>query len=68
MVPLEMVDNFQKEMTGVNADWQLHSYGGTYHSFTNLEAKDPSLGTQYNQDADKRSWRAMLNFFDEIFS
>jgi len=68
MVPLEMVDNFQKEMTAVNADWQLHSYGGTYHSFTNLEANDPSLGTQYNQDADKRSWRAMLNFFDEIFS
>jgi len=68
MVPLEMVDNFQKEMTAVNADWQLHSYGGTYHSFTNLEANDPSLGTQYNLDADKRSWRAMLNFFDEIFS
>ncbi|MDC0071618.1 dienelactone hydrolase family protein [Gammaproteobacteria bacterium] len=68
MVPLEMVDNFQKEMTGVNADWQLHSYGGTYHSFTNFEANDPSLGTQYNQDADKRSWRAMLNFFDEVFS
>jgi dienelactone hydrolase len=68
MVPLEMVDNFQKEMTNANADWQLHSYGGTYHAFTNLEANDPALGTQYNQDADKRSWRAMLNFFDEVFS
>ena len=68
MVPLEMVDNFQKEMTDANADWQLHSYGGTYHSFTNLEANDHSLGTQYNQDADKRSWRAMLSFFDEVFS
>ena len=68
MVPLEMVDGFQKEMTDVNADWQLHSYGGTYHAFTNPEANDPALGTQYNQDADKRSWRSMLNFFNEIFS
>ena len=68
MVPLEMVDNFQKEMTAVNADWQLHSYGGAYHAFTNPDANDPALGTQYNQDADKRSWRSMLNFFDEIFS
>ena len=68
MVPLEMVDGFQKEMTGVNADWQLHSYGGAYHAFTNPDANDPALGTQYNQDADKRSWRSMLNFFDEIFS
>ena len=68
MVPLEMVDGFQKEMTDVNADWQLHSYGGAYHAFTNPDANDPALGTQYNQDADKRSWRSMLNFFDEIFS
>ena len=36
MVPLEMVDNFQKEMTGVNADWQLHSYGGTYLSLIHI--------------------------------
>jgi len=68
MVPLEMVDNFQKEMTDANVDWQLHSYGGAYHAFTNRDANDPSLGTQYNQDADKRSWRSMLNFFNEIFS
>ena len=68
MVPLEMVDGFQKEMTDVNADWQLHSYGGAYHAFTNPDANDPALGTQYNQYADKRSWRSMLNFFDEIFS
>jgi dienelactone hydrolase len=68
MVPLEMVDGFQKEMTDVNADWQLHSYGGAYHAFTNPDANDPALGTQYNQDADKRSWRSMLNFFNEIFS
>ena len=67
MVPLEMVDSFQSEMTQAGADWQLHSYGGTYHAFTNHEANDPSLGTQYNKDADKRSWQSMVNFFEEIF-
>ncbi len=68
MVPLEMVDEFQKEMTEVKADWQLHSYGNTYHAFTNPDANDPSLGTQFSEDSNKRSWQSMKNFFDEIFS
>ena len=67
MVPLNMVDDFQKEMTAANADWQLHSYGGTYHAFTNPDANDPSLGTQFNENSNKRSWDSMLNFFNEIF-
>ena len=67
MVPLIMVDQFQKEMTEAGADWQLHSYGNAYHAFTNKEANDPDLGTQYNIDADRRSWQSMMNFFEEIF-
>ena len=68
MVPLEMVDEFQKEMTEANADWQLHSYGNTYHAFTNPQANDASLGTQFNEGSNNRSWQSMNNFFDEIFS
>ena len=67
MVPLEMVDGFQQEMNQAGADWQLHSYGNAYHAFTNKEANDPDLGTEYNQDADRRSWQSMMNFFQEIF-
>ena len=67
MVPLDMVDTFQKEMTEAEADWQLHSYGGTYHAFTNPEANDPTLGTQFNKAANDRSWQSMKNFFAEIF-
>ena len=67
MVPLSMVDDFQKEMTEAEADWQLHSYGNAYHAFTNKEANDPNLGTQYNENANKRSWQSMMNFFGEIF-
>ena len=67
MVPLDMVDAFQKEMTKADADWQLHSYGGTYHAFTKPDANDPNLGTEYNQSASERSWKSMQNFFEEIF-
>ena len=67
MVPTDMVDAFQKEMTKAAADWQLHSYGGTYHAFTKPGANDPNLGTQYNKSASERSWKSMQNFFEEIF-
>ena len=67
MVPTNMVDAFQKEMTKAAADWQLHSYGGTYHAFTKPGANDPNLGTQYNKSASERSWKSMQNFFEEIF-
>ena len=67
MVPLSMIDEFQQEMTEAQADWQLHSYGNAYHAFTNPDANDPDFGTQYNQNADKRSWQSMKNFFSEIF-
>ena len=67
MVPSDMVDAFQKEMTKAGADWQLHSYGGTYHAFTKPGSDDPNLGTQYNKSAAERSWKSMQNFFDEIF-
>ena len=67
MVPLSRIDEFQQEMTEAQADWQLHSYGNAYHAFTNPDANDPDFGTQYNQNADKRSWQSMMNFFSEIF-
>ena len=67
MVPIDMVDAFQKEMTEAGADWKLHSYGGTYHAFTNPDANDPNLGTQFNKSANERSWQSMKIFLEEIF-
>ena len=61
------LDEFQKEMTAASADWQLHSYGNAYHAFTSPDANDPDFGTQYNKEADTRSWQSMHNFFSEIF-
>ncbi len=65
----EEVAAFEKEMTDAKVDWQLVSYSGTVHAFTNPAAgNDPSKGMAYNEKSDKRSWQAMKDFFAEIFA
>ena len=68
MVPPEQVVSFGKEMTDAGVDWQLHAYGGVLHAFTVPEANDLSLGALYNADAERRSWRALVDFLAEIFA
>jgi len=59
---------FQQEMRQAKVDWQMIFYGGAVHSFTNpASGDDPSKGVAYNAAADRRSWQAMKDFFDEIF-
>lgn len=69
MIPPPQVVAFEEEMRQAGADWQVISYGGTVHSFTNPHAGKvvalPGLG--YSKQADQRSWVAMRAFFDEIF-
>ncbi|MFI3185020.1 MAG: dienelactone hydrolase family protein [Methylococcaceae bacterium] len=65
--PSEQVLAFEQEMTEAGADWQLHIYGNTKHSFTNPLANAPESGMVYQPDADRRSWIAMQNFLTEIF-
>lgn len=67
MVAPEQVNSFCQEMTDAQVDWQVHSYGHTKHAFTNPVANDLTLGTVYNQLADRRSWLAMTTFLQEIF-
>jgi dienelactone hydrolase len=67
MVPPSQVADFEKEMTEAGADWQVHIFGNTMHSFTNPNANDKDFGTVYNNLSDKRSWVAMQNFFKEVF-
>ncbi|MCQ8102782.1 dienelactone hydrolase family protein [Methylomonas sp. SURF-2] len=68
MAPPEQVLALQAELTKAGADWQMHVYGGTMHAFTNPVANDRDFGTVYQASADQRSWRAMQNFFAEIFA
>lgn len=68
-VPVAQVNGFADEMTKAGADWQILSYGGVKHSFTNPEAaRVGHPGIEYNKSADERSWKAMRAFFDEIFA
>jgi dienelactone hydrolase len=68
VTPPDVVKAFQDEMRRAGADWQMVVYGGAVHSFTNPKAgSDNSKGAAYNAKADRRSWTALMDFFDEIF-
>jgi dienelactone hydrolase len=59
---------FQEEMRQAKVNWQLISYGGAVHSFTEKRAGDMNIrGAAYNADADRRSWEHMRLFFSELF-
>ena len=67
-VPPKDVAAFQEEMRRGRVDWQMVSYGGAVHSFTERAAgTDNSKGAAYNEAADIRSWAAMRAFLDELF-
>jgi dienelactone hydrolase len=67
-VPSKEVAAFEEEMRQGGVDWQLIAYGGAVHSFTDWNAgSDNSKGVAYNEQADRRSWEAMKQFFAEVF-
>jgi dienelactone hydrolase len=65
-VPADQRAAFEAEMTAAGADWRINLYGGAQHGFTDA-AVDPVKwpGAAYHASADERSWRAMLDLFDE---
>ncbi len=64
----EQVVAFEDEMSRAGVDWYLVSYGRAVHGFTNPDnGPDNSRGVAYNEKADRRSWQAMKDFFEEIF-
>lgn len=66
MVPVEMVNALEKELTEAGADWQIHVYGNTMHAFTNPDANDPAHGTVYNPVAARRAWVVTKDFLAEV--
>jgi len=68
-VPAADLAAFQDELRKAGVDWQMVSYGGAVHAFTNPGAgNDNTKGAAYNAAADRRSWEAMRAFFAEIFT
>ena len=67
MVPRSQVLAFWEEMDAAGADWHFHSYSGVRHGFTN-PAPTENPATAYDASADRQSWAAMLELFDEVFA
>jgi dienelactone hydrolase len=66
LVPRSQVVSFWEEMDHAGANWHFHSYGGVMHGFTNPGAAlNPAVG--YDASADRQSWAAMFELFDEVF-
>jgi dienelactone hydrolase len=60
---------FEEEMTAGGVDWVLTVYGGAQHSFTRPRAETIDIpGVRYHEPTDRRSWRAMLDLFDEVLA
>lgn len=57
----EAWNKFLDEMQNAKVDYQAVVYNLNVHAFTVMG------GSQYNADADRRSWEAMQDFFKEIF-
>ncbi len=63
------VTAFMDEMRKGGVNWELVQYSGAVHAFTIKGAgNDNSKGAAYNAQADRRSWEAMKNFWNEVFS
>lgn len=68
MAPMEDVIAFDKEMTDVDADWQIHIYGHAKHAFAVPGADNAELGLKHNASAQRRSWATALNFLQEVLA
>ncbi|AMN46878.1 carboxymethylenebutenolidase [Steroidobacter denitrificans] len=66
LAPPQDVLAIAQEFTRAGVDWQLHAYGHTVHSFTNPAANNREMGMLYSDRADRRSWKALLQFLEEV--
>lgn len=67
-VPAEQVTAFEDEMRAAQvSDWQLVSYGGAVHSFTDPTANAPGKA-QYDERVAARAFNQMRMFFNETLT
>ena len=66
-VPRAQLTGFIEEMSAANVDWQLTTYGGAAHSFTDKQANIPGK-MQYDARVARRAFAAMYDLFEEVFA
>ncbi|HEU4400644.1 MAG TPA: dienelactone hydrolase family protein [Candidatus Polarisedimenticolia bacterium] len=68
MIPPEQVEAFRNEMTAADARFEVVVYPGARHSFTNPQAGKAGMDAlAYDAEADRKSWAAMLDLFQQVF-
>jgi dienelactone hydrolase len=69
LVPRDQVSAFQEEMDHAGGNWHLHSYSGVKHGFTDFGSDARGMpALAYDASADRQSWAAMHQFFDEALA
>ncbi|WP_455234867.1 dienelactone hydrolase family protein [Thiogranum longum] len=71
-IPPQQVQGFEQEMKAAGVDYEVHSYPGVKHSFTNPDADSFAerfdMPLAYDEAADKDSWQRMQVFLKSVFS
>ncbi len=68
MAPRTAVLAFWEEMDTAGANWHFHSYANARHGFTDPASDARGIpAVAYDASADRQSWAAMLELFDEVF-
>jgi dienelactone hydrolase len=68
VIPAKHREDFEKEMRATSVDWQLHLYGGAFHSFTNPYSAAFGVDfARYDAKWDARSWGTLMSLFAEVF-
>jgi len=70
-VPEKDITSFKHDLDSIGADYIFKSYADATHAFTNPDAtktgKQFNMPIEYNETADKASWKDMKNFLISIF-
>ena len=66
--PPEDVVALGRELSGHDADWQIHAYGKTMHSFMARAANNPEAGLMYNEVSARRALASLKTFLVEAFA
>lgn len=68
-IPAERIVAFKAALDASGTDWQMVTYGGARHAFTNPGAGEYGIDNlKYDPKADARSWALMQSFLDETFA
>ncbi|PTQ69616.1 dienelactone hydrolase family protein [Pseudomonas sp. GV071] len=65
LVPKEQLPAFEAEMDAAGVDWQLVSYGGAVHSFTDPKADNMPM-MKYNPVVAERAFNTMAHLLKEV--